>query len=127
MKNQLQGVNTLRVGTEWRLSPEVSLRLGYANQSSPYTDAVRENRSEIYAAGTVPNYLITRGTQYYTGGLGFRSGSFFADFAFVWKANRAYSYLMPTVSDRTTTYVQSVGSNVKTTSYKFLATVGYKF
>lgn len=123
IKNQLQGVNTFRVGTEFRLTPLVSLRLGYANQSSAYTDAVKNNESDIYASGTIPNYVIDRGTQYYTGGLGYRIGSIFADMAFVWKNNQQDAYMFPNVDG----YVNSERSRLKTSSYKVLLTVGYKF
>ncbi|MGL4292438.1 MAG: hypothetical protein ACRCSQ_02490, partial [Bacteroidales bacterium] len=124
IKNQLQGINTFRVGTEIRLSPVTSLRLGYANQSSAYTDAVKKNESAIYTSGTVPNYVIDRGTQYFTGGLGYRLGSVFMDFAFVWKENRQDAYLFPTVSEAS---IVSERNRLKTTSYKFLISMGYKF
>lgn len=123
IKNQLRGINTFRVGTEIRLSPVTSLRLGYANQSSAYTNAVKNNESEIYVSGTVPNYVIDRGSQYYTGGLGYRIGSVFVDMAFVWKENRQDAYLFPNVNG----YVTSERSRLKTSSYKFLLTMGYKF
>lgn len=123
IKNQLKGINTFRVGTEIRLTPMASLRLGYANQSSAYTDAVKENRSEIYTSGTIPNYVIDRGSQYYTGGLGYRAGSIFMDMAFVWKENRQDAYLFPNVDG----YVASERNRLKTSSYKFLVTVGYRF
>ena len=123
IKNQLRGINTFRVGTEIRLSPVTSLRLGYANQSSAYTNAVKNNESEIYVSGTVPNYVIDRGSQYYTGGLGYRIGSVFVDMAFVWKENRQDTYLFPNVNG----YVTSERSRLKTSSYKFLLTMGYKF
>lgn len=123
IKHQLKVMNTFKVGTEIRLSPVTSLRLGYANQSSPYTDKVKANQSEIYPGGTIPNYVIDRGTQYYTGGLGYRLGSFFADMAFVWKENRQDAYLFPNVAGQ----VVSERSRLKTTSYNFLLTLGYKF
>lgn len=123
IKNQLRGINTFRVGTEIRLSSVTSLRLGYANQSSAYTNAVKNNESEIYVSGTVPNYVIDRGSQYYTGGLGYRIGSVFVDMAFVWKENRQDAYLFPNVNG----YVTSERSRLKTSSYKFLLTMGYKF
>ncbi|MEG0949676.1 MAG: hypothetical protein RR212_06525 [Bacteroidales bacterium] len=123
IKNQLKGINTFRVGTEIRLSTVTSLRLGYANQSSAYTDPVKDNKSDIYAAGTVPNYVIDRGTQYFTGGLGYRLGSVFMDMAFVWKENRQDAYMFPNVEG----YVTSERNRLTTSSYKFLVTVGYKF
>ena len=127
IKNQLQGVNTFRVGGEFRLAPELSVRLGYANVSSAFTEAVRDNNSMIYTSGTVPNYVIDRGSQYFTGGLGFRQGSFFADAAFVWKTNRQDAYLLPAVWDSSSVIVESVRSRLFTHTYKFLFTFGYKF
>lgn len=131
IKNQLKGVNTFRVGTEIRLTPATSLRLGYANQSSAYTDAVKNDQSDIYPSGTIPNYVIDRGTQYYTGGLGYRLGSVFVDMAFVWKENQQDAYMFPTVramqNNQEVTIIQSQRNRLTTSSYKFLVTAGFKF
>ena len=124
INNQLRSVNTFKVGAEFRITPITSVRVGYANQSSPYVKAVKENISEIYPGGTIPNYTIDRGTQYYTAGLGFRSGSWFTDMAFVWKENQQDAYLLPKVADGN---IYNTKSKLTTSSYRFLLTVGYKF
>lgn len=124
ISKNLKRMNTFKVGAEIRLSQVTSMRLGYANQASAYDDAMKNNQAQVYAAGTIPNYVVDRGTQYYTGGFGYRAGSIFADIAFVWKTNRQDAYLFPTIQN---TDVQSERSRLHTTSYKFLLSLGYKF
>ncbi len=128
LQNQLTTEHTVKVGLEYRVTPQLSMRLGYANQMGIYTDMVKDNRSEIYTSGTVPNYAIDKGSQFYTGGIGYRFGNFFADAAFVWKNNQQDVYMMPTVPDGVGGYfVKSSPTEVKTSSYRFVITGGYKF
>lgn len=124
LRNQLKTINTFKVGSEIRLSPFASLRLGYANQSSGYKNGVKENEVQIYTAGTIPNYVIDRGTQYYTGGFGLRSGNLFTDLAFVWKTNKQDAYMFSEIADQS---IFSTRSRLKTDTYSFLMSVGYKF
>ncbi|MEG1617221.1 MAG: hypothetical protein RR202_12300 [Bacteroidales bacterium] len=124
MKAQLKMMNTFKVGAEWRLTPLVSVRLGYANQSTAYDKRILNNQAQVFVAGTIPNYVIDRGTQYYTAGLGYRMGSFFTDMAFVWKSNQQDAYLFPEVSNAN---ILSEKSKLTTDSFKFLLTLGYKF
>lgn len=122
INNYLKARNTFKVGGEWRLTSNTSFRLGYANQSSAYDKKVKDDEVQIYASGTLTNYVIDRGTQYYTGGLGYRMGSVFADMAFVWSSNRQDAYLFPALGSNV-----SQRSRLKTDTYKFLVTLGYKF
>ena len=128
LQNQLTMKNTVKVGLEYRVTRMFSMRLGYANQMGIYTDMVKDNRSEIFPIGTVPNYALDKGSQFYTGGLGYRFGNFFADAAFVWKNNYQDVYLMPTVPDGAGgNFVSSSPTEVKTSSFRIVITGGYKF
>ncbi len=124
----LKDRHTLKLGTELRLSREVSLRLGFANKWSAYDKSVIDNQVNLYTAGTIPNYVIDKSTQYYTGGLGYRLGNIFADVAFVWKENHQDAYLMPSILNEANgaEYV-SEPTKLSTSTYNFVFTVGYKF
>lgn len=80
-----QSTNTFRIGAEYRLLPQVSLRAGYANVSSPIKQEVRDNEYTIYTAGTNPSYSMDNSINYVTCGLGFKYKKFYCDLAYVYK------------------------------------------
>lgn len=75
--------NTLRLGAEFRILPQLSARVGYSFVSSPVNSKVKN--SMITTAGTIPNYRFDNTTNYVTCGLGFRIKSFYVDLAYVYK------------------------------------------
>lgn len=80
-----QSTNTFRIGAEYRLLSQVSLRAGYANVSSPIKQEVRDNEYTIYTAGTNPSYSMDNSINYVTCGLGFKYKKFYCDLAYVYK------------------------------------------
>ena len=80
-----QSTNTFRLGLEYRVLPQVSLRAGYANVSSPVKQDVRENLKTVYTAGTNPSYSIDNSINYITCGLGFKYKKYYCDLAYVYK------------------------------------------
>ena len=80
-----QSTNTFRIGAEYRILPQVSLRAGYANVSSPIKQEVRDNEYTIYTAGTNPSYSMDNSINYVTCGLGFKYKKFYCDLAYVYK------------------------------------------
>ena len=80
-----QSTNTFRIGAEYRVLPQVSLRAGYANISSPIKQEVRDNEYTIYTAGTNPSYSMDNSINYVTCGLGFKYKKFYCDLAYVYK------------------------------------------
>ena len=127
ISNQLRDQHTIKVGTELRLTPEVSMRLGFANQWSPYEKSVLDNDVMMFTAGTIPNYVIQKSTQYYTAGLGYRFGNIFTDFAFFCRENQQDAYLMPAAWDANNIYINNASTMLNTSSSKFVVTLGYKF
>jgi len=71
----------LRFGGEYRVTDNLSLRAGTAWYGSAYKDNMTAANPAIETAGTVTQYAFDKGSRYYTGGFGYRSGSFFMDFA----------------------------------------------
>lgn len=80
-----QTTHTLRVGAEYRVTPQLSVRAGYSFVSSPVRSKARENRQEIYTSGTNPSYTFDNTTNYVTCGLGYRVKKFYIDLAYVYK------------------------------------------
>lgn len=101
IKNNMQKQHTIKAGFEYRLTNNLSVRAGYATQTSPYKKEVLgdrfkdevwnehsgnqnywgDDRTLMFDASTKPNYSLLDGTQYLCGGLGWAKGSWFFDFA----------------------------------------------
>lgn len=85
VKDVYRTTNTLRLGAEYRVTPNFSLRAGYSYVSSPVQAKAKDGSETIYTAGTMPNYRFDNSTNYITCGLGFHSGGFYIDAAYVYK------------------------------------------
>lgn len=96
IKAYTENASNLRLGLEYRISPQVSARLGYNQQFSNINSAYREGHNEILTSGTDPSFSLDKSTSYVTAGLGFKLGNFFADLTYVHKS--ASSTLMPFTS-----------------------------
>lgn len=81
--------NTIRVGAEYRLSRNFSVRAGFATTSSGIKDDVNNGEEYVYTSGTNPSYAFTTSTRYITCGVGYRSGGFYADLAYVNKHQKS--------------------------------------
>lgn len=85
IKEYFTNTSTLRVGAEFRVTPQFSVRAGYSYVSSPFKEKVRDNQAEIYTTGTRPQYVTDNSTSYITAGLGYRYQKFYIDAAYVYK------------------------------------------
>jgi len=81
MYQDFRAVSHLRLGGEYRLTDNVSLRGGTAWYQSPIKSFVNENNVEITTAGTTPHYGIEKDTYYLSCGAGYHTGGFFLDAA----------------------------------------------
>lgn len=85
IKNIYRSTNTLRLGAEYRVTPQFSVRAGYSFVSSPVKAEVRNGEQTIYTAGTMTNYRFDNTTNYITCGLGYKIKGFYVDLAYVYK------------------------------------------
>lgn len=85
IRKYYKSTNTLRVGAEYRVTPQFSIRAGYSFVSSPVNSEVKNNREVVSTAGTMPNYTLDNTTNYITAGLGYRYKKFYVDLAYVYK------------------------------------------
>lgn len=90
IKNYYKAANILRLGAEYRILPQLSLRAGYVYESTPTGAAVSNNESMVYTSnpddtGTNPSYTLDNSTQYITCGIGYRYKNFSIDAAYVYK------------------------------------------
>ncbi|MDE6339888.1 MAG: outer membrane protein transport protein, partial [Muribaculaceae bacterium] len=85
IKEVYRNSSSFRIGAEYRISPNFSVRAGYSFVSSPVEAKAKNNEMTIYTAGTMPNYRFDNSTNYATAGLGYRNKGFYIDLAYVYK------------------------------------------
>lgn len=123
--------NTIRVGLEYRLSRNFSARLGFANTSSGVEQSVIDGDEYVYTSGTNPAYAFNRSTRYITAGLGYRSGGFYADLAYVNKYTQStfspYSSFEETTSNGSTEWWYAPWADFTTSNNHVVLSLGYKF
>lgn len=126
----LQGVHTLRAGAELRVAGGLYLRAGYNYQSSPFKDKAYLNQflnSSNYNYATNTDYVNLGELQRVTGGIGYRSGSWYADMAYMYQTQKAdvYAFHLPSGGANTTNRLQAAQVDLNRHNLQF--TVGYKF
>ncbi len=124
IKDYYRQTNTIRLGAEYRITPKFSVRAGYSFVSSPVKSEAKENKMSIITAGTVPNYRLDNDTYYITCGLGYRTGGFYADLAYVYKnMSSEYHAFTPDPS----TDVVSPQAKLTFNNSQLVLSCGYKF
>ena len=133
-KNNLKNVNdiinddykntsTIRAGLEFRFTPQFSGRVGYAWAQNPYKDNITSTGKIIETAGTIPHYMLSNCTNYFTAGAGFRfTPQFYMDLAFVLRMQNDDLYYFQPVGEG-----DSYQGNLTNKALKGLVTLGYKF
>lgn len=89
IKDIYKAMNIFKIGAEFRASSQVSIRLGYAYQTSPVNDDAMNGKYEIDPSGTIPSYAFDKSTQYITAGIGYRYKSFYTDLAYIHKTRES--------------------------------------
>ena len=82
IRNYLKNTHTVRIGSEYRITPQLSARAGYSFTSSPVSDKWLENRAYVPTSGTLPSYSLGRTKNNYSVGLGYRFRYVYIDAAY---------------------------------------------
>lgn len=125
IKTIYKNTNTIRVGAEYRVLDNLSVRAGYSYSSSPVTAEAKENLANIPTAGTLANFRLDNDTQYVTCGVGFNIKGFYADAAYVWKHMTSTYY--PFSADPADVAGTSMPSNLTFNNSQVVLTLGYRF
>ena len=122
-------VSTIRAGLEYRLTPQFSVRLGYAWMQNPYETEYRIGNKETAIVGSTTAYRIEGDRNYFTGGLGYRfSRNFYFDLAVVYKTQKDDLYFYPNVfDDQGKMIVNAAPLTMDNNNVRGLLTLGYKF
>lgn len=89
IENYYKTTHTLRLGAEFRVSDNFSVRGGYSYVSSPVQKRARGGKEAINTTGTELNYSFDNATNYVSCGLGYRYKALSLDLAYVWKRQTA--------------------------------------
>jgi long-subunit fatty acid transport protein len=124
MKTNINDVSTLKIGGEYKLNANFSLRAGFAYMG----EANNPNATKIMFISTVrtdPEFFINNSTRYYTAGFGYRESNWYIDLAYVNKNLNETFY--PYDSSYLADGYKAKPANVITTSNNLVFTVGLKF
>ncbi|MBD5248441.1 MAG: hypothetical protein HDS54_09835 [Barnesiella sp.] len=132
IKDYFKPTHTMRLGAEYRVTPQFSVRAGFAATTSAVEQSVKDGDIEVYTTGCNPAYTYDETTRYFTLGLGYRYKGFYADLAYVNKYRKSsYSpfstYDDLSYSDPSNSWVYNPAKEFTTTNNNIVLSVGYKF
>lgn len=122
IKVMLKDVQTIKIGGEFKLTGNFSLRAGYATISAGTNNSQANKLMIPNTTRTDTEYFQNNRTDYLTGGFGFHKASWFLDFAYMNKILDETFY--PYNSNNLTLAV--IPASVKTTNNNFIVTLGFK-
>lgn len=128
IKDDMIASHSFRIGGEYRITPQLSLRGGYATQNGVVHSSIINQDYEVDMMGaTLPHYTLDRGTTYYTGGIGYRFGVFYVDLAYVNRQTDEDVYSFSPIRNDNNQWIVPEKATLKTTSVQYLMTLGLKF
>ena len=146
VKNFFQPSHIIRIGGEYRVTPNFSLRAGYSYKTSQVKKGVddysfsdvdplfidgAEKNYEIPTVTTNPAYQYDNTVQNITCGLGYRHKAFYADLAYVHKMRNsvynAFSNVLVTDAHDIVYEALNVGADVKDRNNSVSLTLGVRF
>lgn len=79
IKTYFRAANIIRVGAEYRISPNWSVRAGFNNQSSAVKSEAMKGLTTVYTSGTDPSYTFNNSVQNISVGIGYRYKAWYID------------------------------------------------
>lgn len=117
-----KGQNIFRIGAEFRVTPKFSVRAGYNYQSSNVKDEAKNGSEYVYTSGTDPSYTFDDKTQYITCGIGYRTGGFYIDGAYVHKNRESEFHAFSDIDGNA-----APKATIKDNNNSIVLSIGYKF
>lgn len=127
IKDYFKASNTIRIGAEFRVTPQFSIRAGYSYTSSNIKEDVEKSNIEVYTSGTNPAYTFDTNTQYITCGLGYRFSGFYADLAYVYKHRESTYHAFSSFKDYDGYWYDAPSAKVTDGNSQLVFTIGYRF
>lgn len=128
-----RNASTVKFGAEFRLTPQFSVRGGYAWMQSPLKTNFRdytgiEGETEVRIGGSITHHLLEGDANFYTFGFGYRfTPQFYIDVASVVRTQDSDLYAFPRVQVGGNVLAESQPTSFSNKTFKGLVTLGYKF
>ena len=116
----------IRIGGEWRLNPNWSLRAGYSYKTTQVEKGVDDYEYNISTVGTNPAYQYDNTVQHITCGVGYRYKSFYTDLAYVHKMRESVYNAFSPINDNFG-YEPNVSADVTDHNNRISLTLGMRF
>ena len=116
----------IRIGGEYRVNPNWSLRAGYSIKTTQVEKGVDNYDYNIATVGTNPTYQYDNDVHNITCGVGYRNKSFYTDLAYVHKIrNSVYNAFSPVIDYDL--YIPNVSASVTDHNNRVSLTLGMRF
>ena len=126
VKDYFKPTHIIRVGGEYRVNPNWSLRAGYSYQTTQVKEGVDKYDYNIATVGTNPTYQYDNSVHHITCGVGYHYKSFYTDLAYVHKIrNSVYNAFSP-INDEYG-YEPNVSADVIDHNNRVSFTLGVRF
>ncbi len=116
----------IRVGGEYRVTPNFSLRAGYSYKTTQVEKGVDEYEYNIATVGTNPAYQYDNAVHNITAGIGYRYQKFYADLAYVHKMRKSVYNAFSPINDNYG-YEPNVSADVTDHNNRISLTLGMRF
>ena len=116
----------IRIGGEWRVNPNWSLRAGYSLKTTQVEKGVDNYDFNISTVGTNPAYQYDNTVQNFTCGVGYRYKSFYTDLAYVHKMRESVYNAFSPINDEYG-YEPNVSADVTDHNNRISLTLGVRF
>lgn len=130
IRDDFQSMNTVKVGAEFRVTPQLALRAGgYWQSSSAKTHLQNNTDFEVVPDGLNPHYTVDKGAYSVSVGFGYRfTPNFYMDMAYVYRQQKENAYAFSSVFFDDPQYdILSQSASLKTNTSRIALTLGYKF
>lgn len=130
VKDYYKTTTTVRVGAEYRVIPQFSLRAGYSYTTSPVRDKAKNNELRIYTSDPQPSYEFEDDTNLVSFGMGYRYRSFYVDLAYTWRQmSSKWHAFSPGIGSPNyePSYSGGAVAKVKSTENQVILTAGFRF
>ena len=126
VKNYFKPSHIIRIGGEYRVNPNWSLRAGYSYKTTQVEKGVDKYDYNIATVGTNPAYQYDNTVQNITCGVGYHYKSFYTDLAYVHKIRESVYNAFSPINDNVG-YEPNVSADVKDNNNRISLTLGMRF
>ena len=126
VKTYFKPSHIIRLGGEYRVDPNWSLRAGYSIKTTQVEKGVDEYDYNITTVGSNPTYQYDNTVQHITCGVGYHYKSFYTDLAYVHQIRESVYNAFSPINDRFG-YEPNVSADVKDNNNRISLTLGMRF